>query len=84
MSYFDFNGTCFANYQAEVCISDRVNKLETLKELKIQGNKMAEYTKEIDENEMGDFNKAFLGFLIGIGTVLSMWFFSGLYYVILN
>ena len=45
---------------------------------------MAEYTKGIDEKEMANFDRAFLGFLIGIGTVLSMWFFSGLYYVILK
>lgn len=45
---------------------------------------MAEYTKEIDEKEMGNFDRVYLGFLIGTGIILSMWFFSGLYYLIIK
>lgn len=47
-------------------------------------NKMAEHKKEIDEQELDSLGTAFLAFHIGIGTILSMWFLSGLYYVILK
>jgi hypothetical protein len=45
---------------------------------------MAEHTKEIDEQELDRLGMAFLAFHIGIGTILCMWFLSGLYYVILK
>lgn len=45
---------------------------------------MQEYTEEIAEQEMDTLGRAFWGFLIGIGTIMSMWFLSGLYYVILK
>ena len=45
---------------------------------------MADYKEEIYEQEMYTLGKAFTGYLIGIGTILSMWFLSGLYYVILK
>ena len=48
------------------------------------GNKMSEYKKDVYEQEMASLRKAFMGFLFGTGAVLSMWFFSGLYYVILQ
>jgi len=47
-------------------------------------NKMAEHTKEIDQQELDGLGMAFFAFHIGIGTLLSMWFLSGLYYVILR
>ena len=51
---------------------------------KIIGSKMADYLKEVDEKEMGNFDRAYIGFLIGTGIILSMWFFSGLYYLIIK
>ena len=45
---------------------------------------MPKHREEIYEQEMLSLGKSFMGFLIGIGAVLSMWFFSGLYYVILK
>jgi len=47
-------------------------------------NKMQEYTKEIYEQEMVILYKTFMGFLIGTGAILSMWFLSGIYYIILH
>jgi len=46
--------------------------------------KMPDNTKEIYEQEMVILNKTFLGFLIGTGAIVSMWFLSGICYVILN
>jgi hypothetical protein len=48
------------------------------------GNKMPEYTKEIYEQKTDFLDKAFMGYLIGTGTILTTWFFGCLYFVILN
>ena len=46
------------------------------------GNKMPKYTKEIHEHETDTLKKAYMGYLIGTGAILSLWFFSGIYFVI--
>jgi len=46
-------------------------------------NKMPKYTKENYEQDMVTLRKAYMGYLIGTGAILSMWFLSGLYFVIL-
>ena len=43
---------------------------------------MREYSKEIDEQEMVTADKVFMGLLFGIVAILSIWFLSGLLYVI--
>jgi hypothetical protein len=48
------------------------------------GNRMAEYTKEIDKQEIDTLDRVFMGFLIGIVAILNIWFLSGLLYVILK
>jgi hypothetical protein len=45
---------------------------------------MSDDKNDVYEQEMASLRKAFTGFLIGTGTILSMWFFSGLYFVILK
>ena len=45
---------------------------------------MSDYTKEIDEHEMVPADKVFMGLLFGIVAILSIWFLSGLLYVILK
>ena len=46
------------------------------------GNKMPKYTKEIHEHEIDTLKKAYMGYLIGTGAILSVWFLSGLYFLI--
>jgi hypothetical protein len=48
------------------------------------GNTMADYLKEIKKEEIVTIDKVFIGFLVGIVAVLSMWFLSGMFYVILK
>jgi hypothetical protein len=43
---------------------------------------MSDYTKEIDEQKMVTADKVFMGVLFGIVAILSIWFLSGLLYVI--
>jgi len=45
-------------------------------------NNMSDYTKEIDEQKMVTADKVFMGVLFGIVAILSIWFLSGLLYVI--
>lgn len=45
---------------------------------------MKEYTKEIEEQEMVTMDKVYMGLLFGIVAILSIWFLSGLLYVILK
>jgi len=44
---------------------------------------MPKYTKEIHEHEIDTLRKAYIRYLIGTGAILSMWFLSGLYFIIL-
>jgi hypothetical protein len=45
---------------------------------------MKEHTKEIEEQQELTIDKVFLGFLFGIVAILSIWFISGLFFVILK
>jgi hypothetical protein len=45
-------------------------------------NNMSGDTKEIDEQKMVAADKVFMGLLFGIVAILSIWFLSGLLYVI--
>jgi hypothetical protein len=45
---------------------------------------MSDYTKEIDEQKMDTADKVFMGSLLGIVAILSIWFLSGLLFVILK
>jgi hypothetical protein len=45
---------------------------------------MTEYTKEIDKQEMVTLDRVFIGFLVGIVAILTIWFLSGSLYVILK
>ena len=44
---------------------------------------MPKYTKEIYEHEIDTLKKAYMGYLIGTGAILSVWFLSGLYFLII-
>ena len=41
------------------------------------GNKMLEHAEEIQEREMMTMGMAFMGFLMGVGSILGIWFLSG-------
>lgn len=45
---------------------------------------MAEYIKKIEKEDVVTFDKVIVGSLVGIVAILSMWFLSGLIYVILK
>ena len=45
---------------------------------------MKERTKEIDDQQIVTIDKVFMGFLLGIVAILSLWFISGLFFVILK
>jgi hypothetical protein len=47
------------------------------------GNKMPKYTEEIHQHEIDNLGKAYMRYLIGTGAILSLWFFSGLYFLFL-
>jgi uncharacterized membrane protein len=44
--------------------------------------KMSEKTKEIYNKKESFFNRLLIGFIFGVGAVMSIWFLSGLLYVI--
>lgn len=44
---------------------------------------MTEYSNEIHDQEMVGLAKSFIGFLVGVGIIVGIWFLGGLY-VILN
>ena len=46
------------------------------------GNKLLENTKENSKQDIDTLRKAYMRYLIGTGVILSLWFFSGLYFVI--
>ena len=39
---------------------------------------MTEHAKEYHEGEMVSLGMAFMGFLMGVGAILGIWFLSGL------
>ena len=43
---------------------------------------MTEHATEIQEQEMVTLGMAFMGFLMGVGAILGIWFLSGLLQVI--
>jgi len=43
---------------------------------------MTEHVREIQEQEMVTLGMAFMGFLMGVGAILGIWFLSGLLQVI--
>ena len=46
------------------------------------GNKMPENIKENSKQDIDTLRKAYMRYLIGTGALLSLWFFSGLYFII--
>ena len=45
---------------------------------------MKEHRKDIDEQEIVAIDRLFIGFLVGIVAILSIWFLSGIFFVILK
>ncbi len=45
---------------------------------------MKEQRKEMYEPEIVTLDRIFIGFLFGVGAVSSLWFMSGLLYIILK
>ena len=43
---------------------------------------MPEQTKEICDKELVVLTRLFVGFLFGVGSIMSLWFLSGLLYII--
>ena len=43
---------------------------------------MPEYSKEIHDQEMIGLTKTFIGFLVGMGTIVTIWFVGGLYVIL--
>ena len=43
---------------------------------------MTEHAEEIQEREMITMGMAFMGFLMGVGSILGIWFLSGLLQVL--
>lgn len=41
------------------------------------GDKMTEHAKQMQEREMMTLGMAFMGFLMGVGAILGVWFLSG-------
>lgn len=44
---------------------------------------MPKYTKEIHQQEIDKLGKAYMRYLIGTGAILSLWFFSSVYFLFL-
>jgi len=55
---------------------------DTVRDDKSGGSSMKEHTKEIEEREVVTIDKVFMGFLFGVVAILSIWFLSGLFFVI--
>lgn len=43
---------------------------------------MTEYANQVNEREMITLGMAFMGFLMGVGSILGIWFLTGLLQVL--